>query len=124
MDITRFDIEPGNYNAVGNIRLDSYSPNEISYTANLSGKSFVVFSEIYYPQGWYVEMDGNPVEMVRADYVLRALLADAGEHTIVFRFRPASYYTGNMVMMGFSIILTLVFLASIFLSMKRGKASV
>ena len=48
-----------------------------------------VFSEIYYPD-WTATIDGQPVEIARADYILRALRIPAGQHEIVFTFDPVS----------------------------------
>ncbi len=41
----------------------------------------MVFSEIYYPE-WTATVDGKPVEIGRADYVLRALKVDKGQHQV------------------------------------------
>jgi hypothetical protein len=42
-------------------------------------------SEIYYPD-WLVEVDGKPAELLRADYILRAVALEGGEHDVVFRY--------------------------------------
>jgi len=65
---------------------------------------FAVFSEIYYPEGWQVYIDGKPSKLVRADYVLRAMSIPAGEHTITMVFKPASYYTARKIALVSSII--------------------
>ena len=49
-----------------------------------------LFSEVYYPHGWKVTIDGEPVEMLRANYTLRALPVPAGEHVVKFQFDPTS----------------------------------
>ena len=45
-----------------------------------------VFSEIWYPEGWVARIDGEPVEPLRANYVLRALKVPAGQHTITWEY--------------------------------------
>ena len=45
-----------------------------------------VFSEIWYPEGWEARIDGERVETLRVNYVLRAMKVPAGEHTITWEF--------------------------------------
>ena len=47
-----------------------------------------MISEVYFPWGWKVSVDGKPVEMGRVNYVLRALQLPAGDHEIDFKFDP------------------------------------
>ncbi len=75
----------------------SYAPNEITYHADTRNGGVAVFSEIYFPWGWNVTIDGAPAELGRVDYVLRALDVPAGSHTIKMRFDPASLHTTTMV---------------------------
>ena len=73
-----------------NIVLTSYKPNELRYKSNAAQPRVAVFSEIYFPWGWQVTIDGEEVKEARANYVLRALNIPAGQHEIVFRFDPKS----------------------------------
>ena len=66
----------------------------------------VVFSEIYYPNGWYAEIDGKAVDHFPVNYVLRGILVPAGYHTISFRFDPQVIKLGVNI----RIISLLVFL--------------
>ena len=56
----------------------------------------VVFSEIYYP-GWQATIDGQPVDIARADYVLRVMNIPAGEHTIEMWFDPQSIHVTESI---------------------------
>ena len=91
----------------GNIILTEYEPNYLKYTANASTEQLTVFSEIYYADGWKAYIDGNEVPHFRVDYVLRALILPAGEHTVEFKFHPESYYTGNKISLASSLLLIL-----------------
>ena len=71
------------------ISLTSYAPNMLVYRSDNTQGGLAVFSEIYYP-GWTATIDGVPAEIVRADYVLRALYIPAGNHEIAFSFHPKS----------------------------------
>ena len=66
----------------------SYAPNHLTYKSHSANGGLAVFSEIYFPWGWKVSVDGKPVEMGRVNYVLRALQLPAGDHEIDFKFAP------------------------------------
>lgn len=72
------------------IGLVSYDSNTLTYSADAKKPELAVFSEIYYPKGWQITIDGQPAQMLRANYTLRALPVPAGNHTIVFEFAPKS----------------------------------
>ena len=97
------------------IELTSYAPNELHYRYSASASRLAVFSEIYYPDGWHATVDGEPVELLRADWTLRAALLPAGEHEVVMTFLPASYRTGALV----SAIASLLLLALALFSLGR-----
>ncbi|GAB2855308.1 YfhO family protein [Hymenobacter ruber] len=94
--------------AGSNIALTNYSPDELKYRCNATHDGLVVFSEIYYADGWQAFIDGKPVPHIRADYVLRALQVPAGAHTIEFKFEPKAYAVGNGVSLAASIALLLL----------------
>ena len=95
------------------ISLTSYAPNEVRYRYSASGERLAVFSEIYYPDGWKAQVDGTPVEVLRADWTLRAAVLPEGEHEVVMRFDPDSYRKGAAVSRASSITLILLLLLSI-----------
>ena len=72
------------------IELASYDSDTFIYKVNAKKPELAVFSEIYYPKGWQITIDGKPAEMLRANYTLRALPIPQGTHTVVFEFNPAS----------------------------------
>ncbi len=73
------------------IRMTSYAPNELRYRYSASTARTAVFSEIYYPDGWTATVDGEPLDLFRADWILRAAILPAGDHDIVMRFEPKIY---------------------------------
>ncbi|MEL7121898.1 MAG: YfhO family protein [Bacteroidota bacterium] len=101
-----------NLNKNGSISLTSYAPNAISYQSNSTSEQLAVFSEVWYGpnKGWQAYIDGEKVEHIRANYVLRALKVPAGQHNIEFRFDPQVYYTGTTISLICSGILLLGFL--------------
>ncbi len=82
-------VTGGYKDSLSTIQLTSYEPNRLVYNAFTPKDGVVVFSEIYYP-GWQATIDGQPVDIARADYILRAINVPAGEHTIEMWFDPQS----------------------------------
>jgi uncharacterized membrane protein YfhO len=91
----------------GSIVLTEYKPNYLKYTAKASSEQLTVFSEIYYDKGWNTYVDGVMVPHFRVNYILRAMILPAGEHTVEFKFHPKSYYTGNTISLASSLLLIL-----------------
>ena len=67
------------------VTLTAYEPNKLTYNVKSVRGGVVVFSEIYYP-GWTATIDGEPVELGRVDYVLRALTVTPGQHQVELSF--------------------------------------
>ena len=89
------DIKATLKTGTGEIRLTAYEANALSYEAETTG-GVALFSDIYYP-GWQCTIDGQPTEVLRANYVLRAVVLPAGKHTIEFRFDPQSLHTTEAI---------------------------
>ncbi|MEM9833383.1 MAG: YfhO family protein, partial [Bacteroidota bacterium] len=98
--------------------LVEYEPNYLKYEANVPAESFAVFSEIYYPDGWEVKIDGQETDYLRANYLLRALPIPAGQHTIEFSFNPTSYRVGSTVSLISSVLLLLIVVAALVFSFR------
>lgn len=101
----------------GEIIMTEYSPNKLVYKSHKQDAGIAVFSEIYYPAGWTATIDGQEVEILRANYALRALYVPAGEHEIIFTYSPKSIKTGKLIseissiLICFSIIGIIVYMS-------------
>jgi hypothetical protein len=69
------------------------NPNRVVLTADSQGGGWLVLSDAYYP-GWRARVDGSPTRIYPADFLLRAVWVPAGEHEVVFDYRPASVQIG------------------------------
>ena len=74
------------------VELTAYEPNELKYNVKSNQGGVLVFSEIFYP-GWEATVDGQPVDLGRVDYVLRALRIEPGQHEVVMSFFPKTLDT-------------------------------
>ena len=103
------------------IALTKYSPNEMTYHSKNQFGGAAIFSEIYYRgnEDWKAYIDGKYVDHFRANYILRGLYIPAGEHEIVFKFEPDSYYTGKKVSASVSYSAILLVLIGFYMSSKN-----
>ena len=106
--------------SVSIVTIKGYEPNEVSYEVNSGKGGVVVFSEIYYP-GWTATVDGEPAELGRVNYILRALNVKPGKHDVVLTFKPKSVNTTETIAYVSYIILILVLLGAAFMEWKRRK---
>lgn len=89
-------VTEGYKDSLSSIRLVSYEPNRLIYRTSSPKAGIVVFSEIYYP-GWQATIDGQPANIARADYILRAMDVSGGEHTIEMWFDPQSIHVTESI---------------------------
>jgi hypothetical protein len=101
------------------IQLTLYSPNQLIYRCKTEKERIAVFSEIYYPAGWSAKIDGQPVEIIRVNYILRALRVPAGEHEIEFNYMPESIEKGATYSGIASGILIILLISGVLLEIKR-----
>jgi hypothetical protein len=78
------------------VAITKYQPNRIELEAVSDGDTYLVLSELFYP-GWHAYVDGSNVQILRADYLLRAIPLIAGRHNIVFVYRPVSFLIGAVL---------------------------
>ncbi len=79
--------------ASGSIR--SYRPQEIVYSLQSEGPSLALLSEIWVPEGWSAELNGEEVPILRANHLLRAVaLPEAGSHELILRYTAPGWHAG------------------------------
>lgn len=107
--------------APAGIILTDYAPNCLKYNYSAEKDSKVVFSEVYYPEGWTLTVDSEqeiPIEVYPGDSetpggLLRCASVPAGSHTLEMRFQPQSYTIGEGVSRASSMVLILMVLLSV-----------
>lgn len=105
----------------GNVELTDYAPNCLKYSYSSENGGKLVFSEVYYPEGWMLTVDGGeelPVDVYGGDSetpggLLRCADVPAGEHVLEMRFEPKSYSIGEGVSRASSIALILLVLLAV-----------
>ena len=107
----QFELQLGNasvQDTASVVRITSYEPNRLQYDVRSGRGGIIVFSEVYYP-GWTATVDGQPAELGRVDYVLRALQVAPGQHQVELSFFPKSVNTTETVAyVGYVLLLLLI----------------
>lgn len=79
------------------VTVTEYTPNHISVELSRSEPGFLVLSEIWYPPGWTATLNGEEIDIIRTNYVLRGFEIPAGEHTLEMTLEPVWYTTGTWI---------------------------
>jgi len=110
------------FDSAATIQVTEYLNDKITYKVSAATNQFAVFSEIYYPRGWNAFIDGKQTEHIKVNYALRGMAVPAGQHTIEFRFEPASYETGNTLMLIATILTFALLIAAIAMEVRKRRA--
>ena len=74
--------------ALPSARLASYENTSVVIEATAPrGGGYVVLNDIWHPW-WFVEVDGQPAQMLRANVMFRAVAVPEGAHRVRFEFHP------------------------------------
>ncbi|MBL4650137.1 MAG: hypothetical protein JKY03_10425 [Aureispira sp.] len=108
------------YQAGDKIYLESYHPDTMTYQSETSKDRFAVFSEMYYPTGWNVYIDGEKAdEFIKTNYILRGLKVPTGKHKIQMIYEPQSILLGSKLGAFASILIFLLIASSIYYFNKK-----
>ena len=117
-------VVPGAADA-GRAQLVEFTPDAQRYNVTTPASGLLVFSEIHYPEGWTLTIDGVPAEVLRVNYAFRAAVVPAGDHTVEMRFDLPSVRSARTVATAGSVLLVLLILGSFAAAFTgRGKVGV
>jgi hypothetical protein len=88
------------------------APLRVAIRARISrGGTYLRLLDAYDPH-WTVEVDGEPAEMLRADGVFRAVRLEAGQHDVVFAYRPAPWRRSAAISASAALLLMVTLVAA------------
>lgn len=83
-------------NGKDEVEIPDYEPERVVVKVNAANAGYLVLADSWYP-GWEALVDGERVPIYRADYIFRAIHLQAGDHTVVFEYHPASFAIGAAI---------------------------
>ncbi|MBL6877530.1 MAG: YfhO family protein [Flavobacteriaceae bacterium] len=101
------------------INLVEFKSNYLKYTASNNEDGYAVFSEIFYPYGWKVYVNGTETNFDNVNVALRGLYLNKGNNTIECYFSPDVVNKSSYVSLGSSLLLFLLMMSSLFYNIKN-----
>ncbi len=95
------------------IQLEEHRPGYLKFSFTSEKEQFAVFSEMYYPKGWSMTIDGETNSIHNVNYVLRGALIPAGKHQIEMQFDPQVIKAGFYIQWG-TLLLFLIILGVLY----------
>jgi uncharacterized membrane protein YfhO len=71
-------------------------PGRVEVATSAGFPGWLVLADTYFP-GWEATVDGEPVEILPAYLLFRAVPLPAGEHRVVFTYRPGPLRLGFLL---------------------------
>jgi hypothetical protein len=71
----------------GQVSIVSYQNTEVKLEVDSPDGGWAVLNDVWHPW-WYVDLDGKPAQLLRANVLFRAVAVPAGHHEVRFTFRP------------------------------------
>ena len=115
------DLTRDSNSVIEPVHQQPYNPDYLQYKSKTTKDQLAVFSEIYYKPDWIAYIDGERAEYIRVNYVLRAMVVPAGEHTIEFRNEAPLLHKLDKVAWAGSAIFGIIILGSIAMVIYKGR---
>lgn len=90
------DIGPPGATVGDEVIITAYGADHLAITVRTDAPALLVLSETDDP-AWRAEVDGEPISVLTADHVLRAVPVPAGQHTVELRYESTPLRTGIAV---------------------------
>jgi hypothetical protein len=92
----------------GTAELLRYEPEEVEILVDVPKPAVLVLSD-YYADGWKARLeDGSPMQVRRANGLMRAVIVPPGKHTVSFTYRTPLLKEGAWLSL-FGLLITIVF---------------
>jgi len=76
---------PGGATDAGTVDFDHYSIKDIMLKAHVTTPSVLLYNDKYDPD-WHVTVDGKPTPLFHANFIMRGIFLEPGDHAIRFRY--------------------------------------
>ena len=109
--------------SAGRVTVSSYEPERVALQVDLPAPGVLVLSDSWYP-GWRATVDGQPLSVLRANLLFRAVVVPAGVHDVVFEFEPDGLRAGVAAALSAGLVLAGLLVTAAILARKRPRLGV
>jgi hypothetical protein len=104
------------------VTVAAWSPDGMTLRVSHKGEGLLIVSEVY-SDAWRATIDGEPVDVLRADHALLGIPIGPGEHTVELRYAPGSLTIGLWIsgVTGLGWIAGLVWSLMAWIRARRGR---
>lgn len=100
------------------VHVREHRHDRVTMQASASRPALLVLADNWYP-GWEATVDGAEVPIHRVNHTFRGVVVPAGEHEVVFTFRPPELYLGLWIYLGSLALLGLAAVWAVLAAVRR-----
>ncbi len=93
------------------VRVEEAASDRLVVTTQSRTPQLLVLADNHYPPGWQASVDGEPAEILRADFAFRAVAVPAGQHRVEMTTRRDRYQLGTRLSQAGLALATLLIVA-------------
>ena len=87
-----------------NVQVVTYRPEHVRLQVESGSEGIVVLSDSFFP-GWEASVNDEEAEILRANFLFRAVRVPGGKSVVDFRYRPRSFDVGKLTsLLGLALI--------------------
>lgn len=126
VDKSKFNVDPAQVTAprdsseyIALVHTYPQTPDRLTYSTHTNTSRLAVLSEVYYEPDWRAYIDGKPADYIRANYILRAIIVPAGDHTVTFVNEAPTLHRLDTMTLIISIVLLIAIAGALVLVYRK-----
>jgi hypothetical protein len=102
-------------------RIVEYEPQRVELEVRCASRCLAVLTDLFYP-GWQAHVDGDPVDTLRTNYLVRGVIVPSGTHRVSFAYTPLRWRAAAIVSLIATAVLLMIGLRAALTGMRPGRA--
>ena len=102
-------------------RVSERSNHRLAISTTSGSAQLLVVSEMFYSE-WKTYLDGQPVETIKTNFLLRGVRVPAGSHTVEFRYEIPAFERGRTISLAANGLTILIGLGGLLLWLRERRS--
>ncbi len=94
---------PNGRGSAGRAEIVRYETEQVEIEAECGSACLLVLTDLDYP-GWRVQVDGSEAVIHNTNGLFRGVLLASGSHRVIYRYEPASFRTGILLLLASLVV--------------------